>query len=111
MSLNNLLHQLSAKQIFFQDVLSFIAAEYSYSPSSFQNGNQHNAASENQGSARVLYFAKINNLNKESTLTLFAEHYEAVLANPEGQDHQNIRQFMEHGWDAVTFDNEVLTKQ
>ncbi|MGN0002824.1 MAG: HopJ type III effector protein [Sphingobacterium composti] len=108
MSLNNLLHQLSAKQIFFLDVLAFIEANYNYTPSAFKNGNQQNAATENQGSARVLFFAKINNLSKEDTLSLFAEHYDAVLNSPEGNDHQNIRQFMANGWDAVSFDNAVL---
>ncbi|WP_159633820.1 HopJ type III effector protein [Sphingobacterium composti Ten et al. 2007 non Yoo et al. 2007] len=108
MSLNNLLHQLSAKQIFFLDVLAFIEANYNYTPSAFKNGNQQNAATENQGSARVLFFAKINNLSKEDTLSLFAEHYDAVLNSPEGNDHQNIRQFMANGWDTVSFDNAVL---
>lgn len=40
--------------------------------------------------------------------SLFAEHYAAVLNTPEGTDHQNIRQFMQHGWDGVTFEGEAL---
>ncbi|HAD80214.1 MAG TPA: HopJ type III effector protein, partial [Flavobacteriaceae bacterium] len=44
-------------------------------------------------------------------LKLFAEHYQAVLETPEGTDHNNIRQFMQNGWDGVKFENEVLTKK
>ena len=53
-------------------------------------------------------FAKLNSLSQEQTLALFAEHYAAVLATPEGTDHQNIRQFMQHGWDEVQFQAEAL---
>ena len=111
MSLNQLLHQLSAKQIFFQDVLAFIEANYDYTPSAFKNGNQQNAETENQGSARVLFFAKLHNLSQEDTLSLFAEHYDAVLATPEGTDHQNIRQFQQFGWGGVSFENDVLASK
>ncbi len=108
MSTSNLLQQLENKSIKFKDVLSYIDQHYEYRASSFINGNQDNAADQNQGSAKVLSYAKLNNLSKEDTLKLFAEHYEAVLANPQGTDHQNIRQFMEHGWDKVSFEIEVL---
>ncbi|MFW2153809.1 HopJ type III effector protein, partial [Acinetobacter gyllenbergii] len=75
----------------------------------FKNGQQHNAATENQGSAKVLSFAKIEGLDQAQTLNLFAEHYASVLATPESTDHQNIRQFMQHGWDGVTFEGQALT--
>ena len=54
-------------------------------------------------------YAKLNNLSQEDTLKLFAEHYNAVLETPNGTDHNNIRQFMENGWNGVTFENDVLT--
>ncbi|MEG2447370.1 MAG: HopJ type III effector protein, partial [Acinetobacter sp.] len=53
-------------------------------------------------------FAQIEDLNQADTLALFAEHYAAVLATPEGTDHQNIRQFMQHGWDGVKFEGTAL---
>jgi hypothetical protein len=31
-----------------------------------------------------------------------------VLKNPDGTDHQNIRNFMKHGWDGVRFEGEPL---
>ncbi|WP_160068537.1 HopJ type III effector protein [Sphingobacterium bovisgrunnientis] len=109
MTLNELLQQLESKQIVFKDVLAHIEENYNYTASAFTNGTQQNSASENQGSARVLFFAELNKLTKEQTLSLFAEHYDAVLSTPEGTDHQNIRQFMANGWDAVQFDNDVLS--
>lgn len=104
-----LLAQLKAGSAKFADVLAFIEARYQHNPTAFQNGAQFNAATENQGSAKVFSFAKIEGLNAEETLSLFAEHYASVLATPEGTDHQNIRQFMQNGWDGVKFEGEALT--
>ncbi len=71
--------------------------------------NSYNAATENQGSAKIFSFAKLNGLNQAQTLSLFAEHYASVLATPEGTDHQNIRQFMQHGWDGIQFETLALS--
>lgn len=106
-----LLKQLDAKELQFKDIIAYIDAHYSYTPSAFRNGSQHNAENENQGSAKVLSFAKLYDLTQEDTLKLFAEHYEAVLRTPEGTDHQNIRQFMKSGWREVEFSNRVLKKR
>jgi hypothetical protein len=57
----------------------------------------------------VFSFAKLEGLNQQDTLKLFAEHYASVLATPEASDHQNIRQFMQNGWDGVKFEGEALT--
>ena len=43
----------------------------------------------------------LNKLDQEDTLTLFAEHYQSVLATPDGNDHQNIRNFMQTGWAGI----------
>ena len=56
----------------------------------------------------MLYFARLNKLSREDTLLLFAEHYRAVLDDPEGTNHQNIRQFMENGWEGVEFEGDIL---
>lgn len=103
-----LLAQLQAGEVKFSDVLAFIEARYNHTPTAFQNGQQHNAATENQGSAKVLSFAQLNNLNQVQTLSLFAEHYASVLATPEASDHQNIRQFMVNGWNGVKFEGTAL---
>lgn len=105
----SLLAQLKDGSAKFADVLAFIEARYQHTPTAFQNGAQFNAATENQGSAKVLTFAKLEGLNQQDTLSLFAEHYASVLATPEATDHQNIRQFMQNGWDGVKFGGEALT--
>lgn len=109
MTREELITKSKTSELQFQEVLDHIAEQYHYSPTSFQNGNLKNLASENQGSAKVLYFAKLNDLPQQDTLGLFAEHYQNVLENPIGEGHQNIRQFMANGWNGVTFDADVLT--
>jgi len=95
------LAQLAKKEIDFKGVLAFIDQHYTHEAIPFTNGSLRNAATENQGSATVFSFARQQGLGKEETLQLFAEHYQAVLDEPEGNNHQNIRQFMIHGWEGV----------
>lgn len=105
----DILAQLDSGHAKFVDVISHIDSEYNHTATAFSNGTQHNAATENQGSAKVFSFAKINQLDQADTLKLFAEHYAAVLATPEANDHQNIRQFMQNGWDGIKFEGTALT--
>lgn len=106
--LSALITDLKLNSLMFAAVLSFIEHNYIHQPTAFKNGDTYNEATQNQGSARVFAFGKINNLSEQDTLHLFAEHYQAVLANPNGSDHQNIRQFMAHGWAGVAFEGEAL---
>lgn len=92
----------------FKEVIEFIETYYQHQPTAFKNGEAHNEATQNQGSARVFAFAQLNDLNEEDTLYLFAEHYQSVLNNPNGTDHQNIRQFIMHGWPGIVFEGQVL---
>lgn len=107
--LQDLLQRLEQSQAQFSEVLAFIDAAYTHTPTAFNNGAQHNAATENQGSAKIFSFAQINQLNPAQTLSLFAEHYQSVLNHPNGTDHQNIRQFMQHGWAGIHFEAQALT--
>lgn len=95
----------------FADVLATIEAEFDFTPTAFTNGNLSNAATENQGSCKVFSFAHQAGLSQANTLALFAEHYRDVLANPDGEAHQNIRQFMQHGWQQVSFASTPLVKK
>lgn len=106
--LNTLLSNLKHGSVAFKDVIAFIETYYQHQPTAFKNGDTYNEATQNQGSAKVFSFAQLNNLNKEDTLCLFAEHYQAVLDTPEATDHQNIRQFMAHGWPGVVFEGQAL---
>ena len=105
----DLLAQLAAGEVKFADVIAYIESRYMHTPTAFKNGQQNNAATENQGSAKVFSFAQLNGLDQAQTLSLFAEHYASVLATPEATDHQNIRQFMLNGWDGITFEGQALT--
>lgn len=104
-----LLDKLKAELISFRDVIEFIDTHYQHQPTAFKNGDAYNDATQNQGSARAFAFAQLNNLSAADTLYLFAEHYQAVLDTPQGTDHQNIRQFMSHGWGGIAFEGQALT--
>lgn len=99
----------SPETIQFKEVISYIDENYDFTPTKFTNGNTVNEADQNNGSCKVFSFAKLNNLSKEEVLNLFGEFYrEDVLKNPEGTDHQNIRNFIEFGWDGISFEGEAL---
>ncbi len=78
----------------------------------FKNGDIVNKQGENEGSAKVLSYAALSNLDKETTLKLWGQYYRDVKANPDGDDHQNIRNFMKYGWEGVPFENGIsLTRK
>jgi hypothetical protein len=106
-----LIKALKDKSLAFNNVIEFIELYYQHKPTAFKNGEAYNEASQNQGSAKIFAFAMINKLNTEDTLRLFAEHYQSVLDNPKGTDHQNIRQFMINGWAGIVFEGEALIKK
>lgn len=97
-----------SNSIAFTEVIKFIETYYQHHPTAFKNGDTYNEATQNQGSAKVFAFAQLNDLDAVDTLYLFAEHYQSVLANPDGNDHQNIRQFRTHGWAGIAFEGGAL---
>lgn len=102
----------SPQEIQFKDVIAFIDEYYDFTPTKFTNGNTVNEANQNNGSCKIFSFAKLNDLSKEETLNLFGEFYrEDVLKNPEGTDHQNIRNFMESGWEGISFEGKALLRK
>jgi hypothetical protein len=103
-----LITALKENTLAFNNVIEFIEKYYRHQPTAFKNGDAYNEATQNQGSAKVFAFAQINNLSAADTLYLFSEHYQSVLANPTASDHQNIRQFMAHGWPGIVFEGEAL---
>ena len=98
MTTQNLLIEVAQGQADFAAVLAHIDAHYAFSPTAFDNGSARNAAGENSGSCKLFSFAQLEGLDAAQTLSLFAEHYRAVLATPEAGDHANIRNFMHYGW-------------
>ena len=101
--------QTSPESIEFQDTMAFIESMYKYFPTKFKNGNLVNQAGENEGSCKIFAFAKLNKLNEENTLACFGAYYRVdVLQNPDAENHQNIRNFMNTGWTGIEFDREAL---
>ncbi len=101
----------SPETINFNDVIVFIDENYNFKPVRFVNGSIVNEANQNNGSCKIFSFAKINNLSEKETLALFGDFYRNdVLQNPEGEDHQNIRNFIKYGWNGILFTENALEK-
>ncbi|WP_025743660.1 HopJ type III effector protein [Aquimarina pacifica] len=92
----------------FEDTMTVIDTNYSFKPTMFINGNCTNEAGQNSGSCKLFSFAKLQNLDKEETLRCFGSYYKDVLDTPDGEDHQNIRNFMKTGWDGISFEQSAL---
>ncbi len=94
----------------FQETIALIDSMYDFTPAAFNNGGVHNAAGQNNGSCKILSFARMHSLPPEQTLHCFGDYYRKdVLGNPGGSDHQNIRNFMQTGWAGVAFEGQALT--
>lgn len=97
------------QQIQFDDIIALIDREYDFTPTGFTNGDVYNQPGENSGSCKLISWAKIQGLNEQQTLACFGAYYrDDVLKEPDGTSHQNIRQFMQHGWSGIHFDAEAL---
>jgi hypothetical protein len=110
MSLNEFLNTVKANEfVSFAETIAVISEHYTYQSTAFKNGNVENAAGQNEGSCKIFAFAKLNELTQAQTLSLFGDYYRVdVLENPDATDHQNIRQFMQHGWAGIVFENDAL---
>ena len=112
MTLDKFLEKLNAQpdSIEFTETMSVIENQYQFTETAFTNGEQSNAAGENSGSCKLFSFAKLNQLSEAQTLACFGAYYrDDVLAHPDADDHQNIRQFIINGWSGVKFSAEALT--
>ncbi len=97
------------KAIAFSETMDVIEAHYEFTATAFKNGDLENKAGENSGSCKLLAFAKLQNLSKEETLACFGQFYfEDVLKDPNGNGHQNIRNFMKTGFEGLSFEGEPL---
>ncbi|TDE06528.1 HopJ type III effector protein [Flavobacterium hiemivividum] len=106
MNIDSFLEKLNQtpQEITFAETITVIEENYNFSPTAFENGLLHNAAGENSGSCKIFAFAELQKLSEEATLSCFgAYYYDDVLKNPEGTNHQNIRNFMKTGWDGIAF--------
>lgn len=115
MTLETLLDLLAnnPSQVHFQDVITLIDSLYTFTPSEFTNGQGENtvinAKGSNEGSCKIFAFGLEQNLSEQHILHCFGNYYrEDVLKHPTGNDHANIRTFMQHGWDGIHFSSPAL---
>ena len=112
MELQSFLQRLNdaPENIAFADTLAIIEALYDFTPTEFRNGDLLNEAGKNSGSCKIFSFARRHELSPAQTLHCFGDYYRKdVLGNPEGVDHQNIRNFMKTDWDGIVFNGEALS--
>jgi len=95
--------QEDSQSVDFAAVISVVDANFDVNPTSFSVGDVQSEAGENMGSSKLLGFGRLVGLSEQETLCLFGQYYKDVCANPEGDDHPNIRAFMKGGWGAVDF--------
>lgn len=104
--------RLKTELVPFADTLALIGELYRYVPTAFSNGLGDDAlrspAGTNEGSCKVFAFAQLNGLTADETLACFGEHYQAVLADPAGTGHPNIRLFMRDGFAGIRFEGTPL---
>jgi len=104
--------EMSPDDLIFGEFMEMIDEQFEDGLIEFKNGDIVNKFGENSGSAKLLSFAALAQFDKENTLKLWGEYYRDVLATPDGDDHQNIRNFMKYGWEGVPFENGIaLTRK
>lgn len=104
--------KIAPKIIQFQDTMAVIESNFEFSPTAFKNGELTNNNDQNMGSCKLLAFAKMQLLTKEETLACFGQFYfEDVLNNPNGEEHQNIRNFIKTGFEGLSFEGEPLKEK
>lgn len=111
MNLNDFLKKLgdAPDSICFNDTVALIDEHYDFTPTAFTNGAVRNEAGQNNGSCKLFSFARLNGLSPQQTLACFGDYFRKdVLGNPQGADHQNIRNFMKSGWEGIRFEGEAL---
>jgi len=101
----------SPETIDFTETIAAVEDSYDFTPTTFKNGELLNEAGKNSGSCKLFAFAKLNNLTKQQTLYCFGNYYKEVFNTPEGNDHQNIRNFMKTGWEGIQFEGKALQEK
>jgi hypothetical protein len=111
MNKNAFLQQLKTQpeSIAFTDTIAVIDANYNFTPTAFKNGELQNEAGQNNGSCKLFAFAQLQNLTPQESLACFGAYYrDDVLKHPDATDHQNIRNFMKHGWNGIKYQGNAL---
>ena len=108
-SVDQLIASLEKGATDFNSVIQLIESKYDFTPSLFKNGSTINQENTNNGSCKIFAFGKLNQLSEQATLNAFGDFYtKDVLQHPDGDDHQNIRNFMKTGWQGIDFEKQAL---
>jgi len=115
MTLATFLEKITAGQpVSFAETMTVIGENYHYQATEFSNGLNDQVltspAGTNEGSCKIFAFARLHQLDQAQTLSLFGEYYQDVLNDPDGNGHQNIRQFMKFGWAGIRFAGQALVE-
>ncbi len=104
--------ETTPESVEFAETMAVIDEHYTFTETAFSNGSLENQAGENSGSCKLFSFAMINDMNKAQTLACFGHYYrDDVLNNPDASDHQNIRNFMNTGWQGISFAGNALIRK
>lgn len=112
MTIQDLITQVRThpKSVEFSQVINAIQHHYQYTATAFTNGDVINEKGSNEGSCKIFYFAQLNQLTESETLHLFGTFYRNdVLQHPNANDHGNIRNFMNTGWQGIKFESAALS--
>ena len=102
--------QTTPELLDFNELMSVIDDNYTFTETAFSNGDLSNAVGENSGSCKLFSFAQLQGLTEEQTLACFGTYYrDDVLKNPDADNHQNIRNFMKTGWSGIRFEGKALS--
>ncbi len=111
MALNTFLQRVNdtPDSVCFNETMALIDQLYDFTPAAFSNGATRSEAGQNNGSCKLFSFAMLNKLTPRQTLACFGDYYRKdVLGNPGGTDHANIRNFIQTGWEGISFEDTAL---
>lgn len=114
MELTDFLHQVTTEplSVEFEQTIAVIEDCFVFMPTEFTNGDLTNEAGQNNGSCKIFAFGQMYHLTEAQTLACFGKFYrQDVLEHPENDDHQNIRNFITHGWAGIKFTTPALVEK
>lgn len=83
-----------------ESTIDSIKSMWDFIPQGFIVGNQTNEPGLNEASLLILAYADMYDLPLEKILIMFGEAYDEVVADPDGDNHLNVRSLMANGMTA-----------
>jgi len=112
MTLEQWIDAINRAPVDFKIAMQVIDQYFDFTPTEFKNGETFNAAGQNNGSCKLFGCGKLLGLSEQAMLNAFGDFYTVdVLQNPQGTDHQNIRNFIQYGWQGIEFKTDPLSKK